>query len=166
MSGKQALQVDKIVAIIHETGAKPEWLVLSVPETEIAKNPDLVIPVIRQMVSAGLVVAIDNFGSDNAVMELMNTIPAQIIELDPAFIRSLPRNKADAELVRFTTAMMHEMGKTVVAKAVETEKQLEFLRDNGCDMMQGHLLSRPLPSKEAMELLKTMPDFAWYLLQK
>jgi PAS domain S-box-containing protein len=166
VTSKQSVQVDKIIAIIKETGAKPEWLVLSIPEKEIAKNPNLVIPVIQQMVSAGLVVAIDNFGSDNAVMELMNSIPAQIIELDPAFIRTLPRNKADAELVTLTTAMLHEAGKTVVAKAVETEKQLEFLRANGCDMMQGHLLSRPLPAKEALELLKTMPDFAWYLLQK
>ncbi|MEQ1486094.1 MAG: EAL domain-containing protein [Methyloglobulus sp.] len=163
---KQAVEVDKIIAIITETGAKPEWLVLSIAECDVARNPDVVIPIIEQLVAAGLVVAIDNFGSDSAVLKLLKTIPAQIIEIDPAFIRALPNNTADAEIVAFTVAMLHDLGKTVIAKEVETEQQLEFLKTSGCDIIQGHLLSRPLPAKEARELLKNLPDFAWYLQQK
>ena len=163
---KQAVEVDKIIAIITETGAKPEWLVLSIAECDIARNPDVVIPIIEQLVAVGLVVAIDNFGSDSAVLKLLKTIPAQIIEIDPAFIRNLPNNTADAEIVTFTVAMLHDLGKTVIAKEVETEQQLEFLKTSGCDIIQGHLLSRPLPAKEARDLLKNLPDFAWYLQQK
>jgi diguanylate cyclase (GGDEF)-like protein/PAS domain S-box-containing protein len=163
---KQAVEVSKIIAIINETGAKPEWLELSIPENEIAKNPDLVIPVIEQLVAAGLVVAIDDFGSDSAVLALIKTIPAQIIEIDPAFIRTLPNNEEDAEIVNFSIAMLHDLGKTVTAKEVETEQQLEFLKASGCDVIQGYLLSRPLPPKEAKALIESLPDFAWYLLQK
>ncbi|WP_411727086.1 EAL domain-containing protein [Methyloglobulus sp.] len=163
---KQAVEVNKIIAIINETGAKPEWLAFSIPESEIAKNPDLVIPIIKQLVAAGFTVAIDNFGSDSSLLALLKTIPAQIIEIDPAFIRDLPDNTADAEIITYSTAMLHELGKTVIAKEVETEQQLEFLKISGCDMIQGHLLSRPLPAKEAKELMETLPDFAWYLQQK
>ena len=163
---KQAVEVSKIIAIINETGAKPEWLEFSIPESEIAKNPDLVIPIIEQLVAAGLVVAIDDFGSDSSVLALIKTIPAQIIEIDPAFIRTLPNNTADAEIITFSIGMLHDLGKTVIAKEVETEQQLEFLQASGCDLIQGHLLSRPLPAKEAKELLENLPDFAWYLRQK
>jgi diguanylate cyclase (GGDEF)-like protein/PAS domain S-box-containing protein len=163
---KQAVEPSKIIAIIKETGAKPEWLVLSIAESVIAKNPDLVIPIITQLADAGLVMAIDNYGSDTTVPTLLKNIPAQIIEIDPAFIRALPNNTADAEALSHSMAMLHELGRTVVAKEVETEQQLEFLKAKGCDMIQGHLLSRPMPPKEAMELMKTLPDFAWYFVQK
>jgi PAS domain S-box-containing protein len=166
LATRQTLEVSKIIAIIHETGAKPEWLELSIPESEIAKNSDLVIPVIEQLVAAGLVVAIDDFGSDSSVLALIKTIPAQIIEIDPAFIRNLPNNAEDAEIVNFSITMLHGLGKTVTAKEVETEQQLEFLKASGCDVIQGHLLSRPLPPKEAKELIENLPDFAWYFLQK
>ena len=162
---KQAVEVSKIIAIIKETGAKPEWLGLSIAESEIAKNPDLVIPVIEQLVAARLSVAIDDFGSDSAVLALIKTIPAQIVEIDPAFIRTLPNSKDAAEIVNFSIAMLHELGKTVIAKEVETEQQLEFLKASGCDVIQGHLLSRPLPPKEAKELIENLPDFAWYFRQ-
>ncbi len=165
LSTKQAVEVSKIIAIINEAGANPEWLVLSIAESEIAKNPDLVIPIIKQLVAAGLGVAIDNFGSDSSVLSLLKAIPAQIIEFDPAFIRALPNNTEDAEIVTFSIAMLHDLGKTVIAKEVETEQQLEFLKASGCDVIQGHLLSRPMPAKEAKELIENLPDFAWYLRQ-
>lgn len=163
---KQAVEVSKIIAIINETGAKPEWLGFSVPESEVAKNPDLVISIIKQLVTAGSVVSIDNFGSDSSVLALLKAIPAQIIEIDPAFIRYLPNNTADAEIITYSIAMLHEMGKTVIAKEVETEQQLEFLKTSGCDVIQGRLLSGPLPAKDAKVLMETLPDFAWYFQQK
>jgi diguanylate cyclase (GGDEF)-like protein/PAS domain S-box-containing protein len=163
---KQAVEVNKIIAIINEAGAKPEWMEFSIPESAVAKNPDLVIPIIEQLVAAGLVVAIDNFGTDSSVLTLLKTIPVQTIEFDPAFIRDLPGNTADAEIITYSIAILHEMGKKVMAKEVESEQQLDFLKASGCDVIQGHLLSRPLPAKEAKELLETLPDFAWYLQQR
>lgn len=163
---KQAVEVNKIISIINEIGAKPERLAFSIPESEVAKSPDLVIPIVEQLVAEGFTVAIDNFGSDSSLLALLKTIPVQLVEIDPAFIRDLPGNTADAEIITYSIAMLHELGKTVIAKEVETEEQLEFLKASGCDMIQGHLLSRPLPAKEAKELMKALPDFAWYLQQK
>lgn len=159
---KHVVEVDRIIAIIHETGAKPEWLEFSIPESEVGRDPDLVIPIIGQLVAAGLVVSIDNFGSDSSVLALLKTIPVQIIEIDPLFIRDLPDNTSNAEIITHSIAMLHELGKTVIAKEIETKQQMKFLKTIGCDAVQGYLLSRPLPATEAKELLETLPDFTWY----
>ncbi len=163
---KQAVDVNRIVAIIKETGANPEWLEFSIPECEIAKKPDLLIPIIKQFVEAGLVVAIDNFGSESTLLGQLRTIPAQVVEIDPEFIRGLPNNTHDADIISYTVGMLHELGKTVIAKEVENEEQLEFLKKCGCDVIQGHLLSRPLPASEAKQLIESLPDFIWFLQQK
>ncbi len=163
---KKAIDVSKIINIINEAGAKPEWLTFSIPESEVASDPDLVIPMINQLVAVGLVVSIDNFGSDSSLLNLLKTIPARIIEIDPAFIRHLPKNTNDAEIITYSIAMLHELGKKVIAKEVETEEQLEFLKESGCDMVQGHLLSKPVPAKEAKSLMESFPDVAWYFQQK
>lgn len=162
---KQAVDVNRIVEVIKETGAMPEWLEFSIPESEIAKNPDLLVPIIKQFVDAGLSVAIDNFGSESVLLEQLKAMPAQIIEIDPEFIRGLPGNRDDADIISYTIGMLHELGKTVLVKEVENEQQLDYLKKCGCDVVQGHLLSRPLPAKEAKELMETLPEFVWFLQQ-
>jgi PAS domain S-box-containing protein/diguanylate cyclase (GGDEF)-like protein len=157
--GNQAVEVTKITNIMKETGAKFEWFAFSIAESEIANNQDLLVPIITQFVAAGFTVAIDNFGSDGSLLAQLKTIPAQTVEIDPAFIRHLPSDAADADIIAYSIAMLHDLGKTVIAKGVETEQQLEFLKTNGCDMVQGHFLSRPLPPKEAKMLLETLPEF-------
>ncbi len=166
LTGKDAVDVNRITTIVQEAGAKPDWLEFSIPEREIAGNPDTVIPIIGQLHAEGFAIAIDNFGSDETLLELIKTIPAQTVEIDPEFIRNLPRNTEDADIVSYTIAMLHELGKTVVAKEVETEEQLECLKKSGCDIIQGHIVSRPLPSKEAKDLVVSLPHIVWYLGQK
>jgi diguanylate cyclase (GGDEF)-like protein/PAS domain S-box-containing protein len=165
LASNQTIELAKIVNIIEETGARPEWFAFSIPEREIAKEQDLVVPIIKQLAAEGFTVSIDNFGADSTLLAQLKLLPAQIIELDPAFIRHLPENNDDAELVAYSIAMLHGWGKTVIAKEIESERQLEFLKTIGCDIIQGHLLSRPLPAKEAKKLMETLPEFAWYLKQ-
>ena len=162
---RQALDVAKIVAVIKETGAQPGWLEFSIPESEIAKNPDKVIPFIKHLVAEGLQVAIDNFGSDRALLMLIKAIPVQTVEIDPVFIRGLPDNTGNAEIISNTIDMLHELNKTVIVKEIENEQQLDFLKKRGCDVFQGYLLSRPLPAKEAKILIESLPDLVWYLEQ-
>ncbi|MBK8814334.1 MAG: EAL domain-containing protein [Methylococcaceae bacterium] len=113
-----------------------------------------------------MIVAIDNFGSESALLAQIQTIPAQVIEIDPEFIRGLPGSSEDADIISYTVGMLHELGKTVIAKEVENEEQLECLKASGCDIIQGHLLSKPLPAKEAKRLIETLPDIVWFLRQK
>ena len=163
--GNQSYDVDKISTIIKEAGAKPEWLVFSIDEKEFADKSYFVLPMVEKIVATGASVSIDNFGTESSVLNLLKTIPAMFVELDPSFIRQLPQNSNDAEMIRHTIAMLHEMGKKVIAKAVNKEEQMEFLKRSGCDMIQGHLLSRAIPAEEAKELMKNLPNLSWYFEQ-
>ncbi|CAG7856973.1 two-component system, NarL family, sensor histidine kinase EvgS [biofilm metagenome] len=161
---KQAVEIKKIAAIVKESGAKPEWLMFSVPEHDLTSNLDLVTTAIGQLVDEGFTVCIDNFSSETT-LDSLKTLPAQLVEIDPSLIRYVPNNSENAETMTRCIAALHDMGKLILAKEIETERQLEFLKNCGCDLIQGHLLSRPMPAKEAKELMENLPDFAWYLKQ-
>ena len=165
LSSKQAVELEKVANLVNETGAKPEWIAFSIPEYEAVSHSELVFPLAKQLVAAGFTVAIDNIGTDSPLLLQLSGLPARIVEIDPAFIRRLTDNSADAVSINDSIAKLHELGKIVVAKEIETEQQLEILRASGCDIIQGHLLSRPLPAKKAKELIENLPDFAWYLKQ-
>ena len=165
LASNQAVEPAKIANIIKETGAKPGWFVFSIPESEVFENHATLLPIIEQLVGEGFMVAIENVSLETDIQTHLKTSPAQIIELDSALIRRVSKDKAKAESVASTIALLHGMGKTVIAKEVETEQQLEFLKTANCDMIQGHLLSRPLPANEAKALIEALPDFAWFLKQ-
>lgn len=161
---KQAIEVKKIAGIVRETGAKPEWLTFSIQEQDLVKDMGLVASVIRQLVEEGFQVGIDNLKSAE-MLDDIKQLSAQVVEIEPALIRYLPADADNAQLVSQLMTALHDMGKIILAKEIENERQLEFLRNNGCDVIQGHLLSRPMPAKEAKELMENLPDFAWYLKQ-
>jgi PAS domain S-box-containing protein len=163
---KQTIDIQKIISIIVEAGAKTEWLAISISESEVINNANLILPVIKELASHGLVISIDNFGNDSNFLTLLADIPAQFIEIDPYFVRDVSDNYTNPEIITHTVTMLHEQGKKVILKEVETEAQLDFLKTTGCDMMQGYLLSRAVPSTEAKELMETFPDVAWYFQQK
>lgn len=163
---KQTIDIQKIISIILEAGAKTEWLAISISESEVINNAKFILPIIKELASHGLVISIDNFGNDSNFLTLLADIPAQLIEIDPYFVRDVSDNYTNPEIITHTVTMLHEQGKTVILKEVETEAQLDFLKTTGCDMMQGYLLSRAVPSAEAKELMETFPDVAWYFQQK
>jgi EAL domain-containing protein (putative c-di-GMP-specific phosphodiesterase class I) len=72
------------------------------------------------------------------------------LKIDHSFISDIPEDKDDAAIVTTIIAMAHNLKLEVVAEGVETEKQLAFLKDSGCDSMQGYLFSRPLPAEEVV----------------
>ncbi|MBM4208772.1 MAG: bifunctional diguanylate cyclase/phosphodiesterase [Gammaproteobacteria bacterium] len=161
---KQAVQVTKIADIVRETGAKPEWLTFSIQEQDLVKDMELVTSVVQQLTAAGFQVGIDNLKSE-AILDDIRQLPVQVIEIEPALMRYLPGDADNGKLVARLMTALRDMGKTILAKEIESEHQLEFLRNNGCEVIQGHLLSRPMPAKEAKELMENLPDFAWYLKQ-
>ena len=165
LASNQAVKVAIIADIIKETGAHPGWFEFSIPESEIVENQTVLIPIIQQLVAEGFTVAIENIGTDSSLFGQLTTIPAKIIELDPALIRNVTKDKAKADRLADSIGLLQGMGKIVMAKEVETEQQLDCLKAIGCDVIQGHLLSRPLPAKEAKALIEALPDFAWFLKQ-
>ena len=88
-------------------------------------------------------------------MSLMKQFPIDTIKIDRSFVRDLPDDSEDRAIAQAIIDMGKALGMTIIAEGVETVEQEAFLRDHGCDEMQGFLFSRPLPSREMAELLRS-----------
>jgi len=156
ISAAQLMQQDlasDILSLIRDSGAQPEWIEIEVTETAVMNQPETGIAIMRELVNGGASIAIDDFGTGYSSLAYLKRLPADLLKIDIAFIRDLPDDAEDAVIVRTIIAMAHALGLRVLAEGVETTAQLEFLRREGCDLIQGYLLGRPLPADEATIML-------------
>ncbi len=156
VSALELMQVglaEDILGHIREAGAEPEWFEIEITETAAMSQPDTAIVIMQQLVDGGVSMAIDDFGTGYSSLAYLKRLPAQHLKIDIAFIRNLPDDAEDAVIVRTIIAMAHALGMKVIAEGVETADQLAFLRCEGCDMIQGYLLGKPLPAEQVEEQL-------------
>jgi EAL domain-containing protein (putative c-di-GMP-specific phosphodiesterase class I) len=90
-------------------------------------------------------------------MSLMKQFPIDTIKIDRSFVRDLPYDSEDKAIAQAIISMGKALGMTIVAEGVETAEQETFLRDHACDEMQGFLFSKPVPSQQLAELLRSAP---------
>src|SRR3546814_20096704 len=102
----------------------------------------------------GVSLAIDDFGTGYSSLAYLKRLPITTIKIDKEFIGDLSRDPADAAITRTVITMAHSLGLNVVAEGVETQAQLQFLRDQGSDQIQGFWLSRPLDDATRFALLR------------
>jgi len=139
----------EIIERIQSIGAKTEWIEIEITETAAMREPETAILIMRELVDAGISIAIDDFGTGYSSLAYLKRLPAEWLKIDIAFIRDLPGDDEDAAIVRSTIAMAHALGMKTIAEGVETEAQLEFLKGEGCDAVQGYWFSKPLSADEA-----------------
>jgi len=139
----------EIIGHIHTTGAKAEWIEIEVTETAAMRDPETAIEIMQELVDAGITIAIDDFGTGYSSLAYLKRLPAEWLKIDIAFIRNLPDDAEDVAIVRSIIAMAHALSIQTIAEGVETKAQLEFLRSEGCDAVQGYLFSKPLAADEA-----------------
>jgi len=161
ISAVQLMQKDlaqEILTRIKEAGARPEWIEIEITETAAMRDPDTAVNIMRQLADAGISLAIDDYGTGYSSLAYLKRMPAEWLKIDIAFIRGLPDDDEDAAIVRSTIAMAHSLGMKTIAEGVETDAQLEFLKGEGCDAVQGYLLSKPLPADEATAHIRRSGD--------
>jgi len=147
---------EEIIDIIKQAGAKPEWMEIEITETAAMHDPVLATRIMQQLANAGVSISIDDFGTGYSSLSYLKRFPANTLKIDREFIKSLPGDMEDCAIVRSTIAMAHALGMKVLAEGVETEAQLQFLKGEGCDEVQGFLFSRPLTSEEMTDLIRNM----------
>ncbi|MEZ5500795.1 MAG: EAL domain-containing protein [Steroidobacteraceae bacterium] len=113
---------------------------------------------LERLAKLGIRIALDDFGTGYSAMNYLRQHPIAVVKIDRSFVEDLPADGASATLTDTIITMAHALGKEVVAEGVETAEQLEFLRQHGCDFIQGHLLSRPLPARKISTLLAQRPS--------
>ena len=134
----------RLVALLAETGVPAERLKLELTESTIMTDPERAKSTLEQVASHGIVLSIDDFGTGYSSMAYLKNLPVTEIKIDRAFISHLDTDDSDVAIVRSCLDLARNLHLSVVAEGVETDAVRQLLRDLGCDMLQGFLLSRPL----------------------
>jgi EAL domain-containing protein (putative c-di-GMP-specific phosphodiesterase class I) len=130
-----------------------ENIMLEITESGLIKELSHALDVLARLRMKNVQLSIDDFGTGYAMMQHLVDIPATELKIDRAFVHNMHMNSSDRVMVQKTIEIGHELGMTVTAEGVETQAQLDFLRQSGCDRVQGFLFSRPLPPQAMIEWL-------------
>ncbi len=137
--------LDRIVA---ENGLTRGELKLEVTESAYTENADQLIRVIGELRRKGYEIEMDDFGSGYSSLNMLSSLPVDVLKMDIAFIRNIERDEKDFRLVELIIDIARYLKVPVVAEGVETDNQLNLLKNAGCDLVQGYYFSRPLPAEE------------------
>jgi diguanylate cyclase (GGDEF)-like protein/PAS domain S-box-containing protein len=146
-----------VADVLRETGFPAEFLELELTESGLMERQSCVIDILRSLRAQGVRIAIDDFGTGYSSLAYLKRFPLNVLKIDKNFIDDIPDKQDDKEIAATIIAMGHILGFNVLAEGVETPAQLAFLKDKGCDMYQGFLVSHPLPVEEFTALLAAAP---------
>jgi diguanylate cyclase (GGDEF)-like protein len=122
----------------------PAALCLEITESALMEDPALAQAHLQQLADFGVKLSIDDYGAGQASLAYVKSLPVHEIKIDQSFIRSLADSPKDVAIVRSTIALGHALDFAVVAEGIETEADLAWLRENGCDIGQGYFIARPM----------------------
>ena len=149
---KDAQLMAEIQGLLHETGLPPRLLELEITEGVLMENVHANMELLHSIQAAGIHLSIDDFGTGYSSMAYLKRFPIDQLKIDRSFVNSVPGD--GAAIAKAIIAMAHSLNLSVVAEGVETEEQVAFLSDAGCDVMQGYFFARPMPAGQLEELLR------------
>ena len=156
LSPRQFRQKDIVKAIetiLMQTRLPPRCLELEITETTIMHSTAHTIGALHELTALGVRISVDDFGTGYSSLAYLHRFPVHKLKIDQAFVRDIAADRADAALVGTMLALSKQLKLASVAEGVETEEQLRFLVDSGCDACQGYLFSPPRPAAEISPLL-------------
>ncbi|ABC23401.1 putative bifunctional diguanylate cyclase/phosphodiesterase [Rhodospirillum rubrum] len=142
--------IDDFLDIIQASGADPELLEVEVTESALMSSIEVSAHLLREMRSHGVRLSIDDFGTGYSSLAYLKNLPIDILKIDRSFVSDLPE---ESSIPRMIIGLAGQMGLRTVAEGIETEGQLAWLRDNGCDMIQGFLIEKPLPEADFLRFV-------------
>jgi EAL domain-containing protein (putative c-di-GMP-specific phosphodiesterase class I) len=149
-----------VFEILAETGLDPKYLELELTESVLMKRADSTASILKVLRERGVKIAIDDFGTGYSSLSYLRKFDVDALKIDQSFIRQIGAKGDDTAIVTAVIAMARNLRLRVVAEGVETLDELEFLRANQCDEVQGFYVSRPIPPEQFAELLRTgIPEF-------
>ena len=143
-----------VAGVLAESGLPAELLELEITESSVMENPEEAIEILQRIVRMGVTLAIDDFGTGYSSLAYLKLFPIDHLKIDRSFVADIEVDLNDRAIAFGTIALAHSLGLNVIAEGVETADQLELLRSNGCDEVQGYLFSKPLNSAAAFAFLR------------
>ena len=136
----------RIATILEDTGLPPACLELELTESILMREVNEALHILDSLKNLGLSIAVDDFGTGYSSLNYLKQFPIDVLKIDRTFVDGLPSGEQDAQIARAIIAMAHSLNLAVIAEGVETHEQLDFLREHGCDEVQGYLFGRPMPA--------------------
>jgi len=156
VSARQFRQDDFVAMtknIVEQSGIDPSRLKLELTESIVINNVADTIEKMHRLKSFGLTFSMDDFGTGYSSLAYLKRLPLDQLKIDQSFVRDISQDPNDAAIVQTIITMGNTLGMNVIAEGVETQLQLDFLRQHGCRTYQGYLFSRPVPLAEFESLL-------------
>ena len=138
--------MDRLFEMIRQVRFSPTRVQIEVTESARMSDIDTAAPQLKRLQELGVQIALDDFGTGQASLTYLQRLHPDTLKIDRSFIDDITVNHANATLVAAATVMAQSMGVQVVVEGVEQEEQLQFLRETGCDEVQGYLVARPMPT--------------------
>lgn len=143
--------------ILTESGLAPGWLELELTESMVMHDAEAAIHTLGRLNQLGIKMSIDDFGTGYSSLNYLRRFPVHRLKIDQSFVRQVTNSSNDAEIARAIISLGHSLELEVVSEGVETEPQLEYLKKEGADLLQGFLFSRPVAADAATDLLARQP---------
>jgi EAL domain-containing protein (putative c-di-GMP-specific phosphodiesterase class I) len=124
----------------------------------VMRHPEQAVRWLAAIKRTGVRLSIDDFGTGYSSLAYLNRFPIDTVKIDRSFIRNVPDSHSDTQITSAVIALGHSLGLSVIAEGAETQKQIDFLRQEGCDEVQGYFFSRPIPAADVEAFLGRVAD--------
>ena len=141
--------IDKVRRALKETKLPPEFLELELTESCLMSDPAQTTALLREIRDVGVRIAIDDFGTGYSSLTYLHEFPLNALKIDKNFVQSVTSNDRGGPISKMVIGLGQNLGLEVIAEGVETEAQLQYMREHGCDVAQGYFYARP-ESPEAL----------------
>ena len=146
--------VESISGILAETGVAAGHIEFEITEGSLMKNTDEVLNTLKQLSDIGLKMSIDDFGTGYSSLSYLKRLPIDTLKIDRSFVMDIKDDPDDEAIVAAVIALARSLNLKVIAEGVETQEQLAFLRQQGCDQYQGFFFSKPKSATDIEPMLK------------
>jgi len=156
ISAKQFMNLDLVAEIrrvLEDTGIPPETLKLEITETKVMENAEFASRMLTHLKELGVKISIDDFGTGYSSLAYLHRFPLDTLKIDRSFVGKMGEGQENSDIVGAIVGLAHSLGLEVVAEGVEQHDQLSELKGLSCQLGQGYLFSRPVPTEEAERLL-------------
>jgi len=145
--------VERVAAALEESGLEARYLELELTESLIMQDVQQAVETMHRLEKLGVHLAIDDFGTGYSSLASLKSFPVGRLKIDRSFVKDLPEDGDDAAIARAIISLARTLQLRVIAEGVETREQMDFLREAGCDEIQGYYLSRPIDARGLQAIL-------------
>ncbi len=157
--------VERFLGALNASGLAPQRVKLEITENTLMQDMEVIIPKLKAIRQVGVCIAIDDFGTGYSSLSYLHQFPINTLKIDRTFVGDIRSDRGDASIIDAIVAMARGLQLDLVAEGVENHTQLDYLREQGCEEVQGYIFSPAVPALDMAKLLKSN-TFAQVLEEK